>query len=245
MATPLDCRRRVVVNCAALHDASTTVVDGFFVASWIVVEIEHIQHLRLNSSARLQVDASSNQCFVSVRRARQFPSVASYCLRRCVTARHRLWQPDEDSAVDTTRLHSDAFDCVWSLPLALDRNVPRSRGENQIMLLPLGLLADSSSQPVDKLEESNHQLVTLVVEQQQVGSLRDDIMEEGRRQNTEADVACVRAQGMTLLVGKSMSQDVRLSKAADRKQVKIRRKSGATFTGIGEMNDNIQSAAES
>ena len=37
----------VVMNCAALHDASTTVVDGFFVASWIVVEIEHIQYLRL------------------------------------------------------------------------------------------------------------------------------------------------------------------------------------------------------
>ena len=98
---------------------------------------------------------------------------------------------------------------------------------------------------VNTLEESNHQLVTLVVEQQQVCSLRDDIMEEGRRQNTEADVACVRAQGMTLLVGNSMSRDVRLSKAADRKQVKILRKSGVTFTDIGDMTDNIQSAAES
>ena len=98
---------------------------------------------------------------------------------------------------------------------------------------------------VNTLEESNQQLVTLVVEQQQVRSLRDDIMEEGRRQNTEADVACVRAQGMTLLVGSSMSRDVRLSKAADRKQVKIRRTSGATFTDIGEKTDKIQSATES
>ena len=77
---------------------------------------------------------------------------------------------------------------------------------------------------VNTLEESNQQLVTLVVEQQQVRSLRDDIMEEGRRQNTEADVACLRAQG---------------------KQVKIRRTSGATFPDIGEMTDNIQTATES
>ena len=109
------------------------------------------------------------------------------------------------------------------------------------LLLKTSLLESA----VNKLEESNQQLVTLVVEQQQASSLRDDITEEGRRQNTEADVACVRAQGMTLLVGNSMSRDVRLSKAADRKQVKIRRKSGATFTDIGKMTDNIQSAAES
>ena len=95
---------------------------------------------------------------------------------------------------------------------------------------------------VGKLEKSNLQLVTLVVEQrQEMRRLRDDVMAEGRRQNNDADVACVRAQGITLLVGNSMLQDVRLNKTDDGKQIKMRRKSGAIFTDIGEMINDIAS----
>ena len=66
-------------------------------------------------------------------------------------------------------------------------------------------------------------------------------MAEGRRQNTDTDVACVRAQGMTLLVENSMMRDVRLNKTGDGKQITIRRKSGATLTDICEMIDDVAS----
>ena len=89
---------------------------------------------------------------------------------------------------------------------------------------------------MSKLEESNQQPVTVVVEQRQELPAR---RKEGKRQNTDADVTCVRTKGMTLLVRNSMLRDVRLNKTADGKQIKIPRKSGVTFTDIGEMIDDI------
>ena len=66
-------------------------------------------------------------------------------------------------------------------------------------------------------------------------------MAEGRRQNTDTDVVCVRAQGMTQLVENSMLRDVRLNKTCDGKRITIRRKSGATLTDICEIIDDAAS----
>ena len=66
-------------------------------------------------------------------------------------------------------------------------------------------------------------------------------MAEGRRQNTDIDVVCVGAQGMTQLVENSMLRDVRLNKTGDGKRITIRRKSGATLTDICEIIDDVAS----
>lgn len=97
---------------------------------------------------------------------------------------------------------------------------------------------------VVKLERSNQQLVTLVGEQhQEIRGLRDDIRTSSKRQNadTDADADEGRPQAVTLLVGSSLLRDVRVEKTSHGNPIKIRRKSGATFTDIGEM---IEDAAK-
>ena len=87
---------------------------------------------------------------------------------------------------------------------------------------------------VMKLETSNQQLVTLVVEQrQEIQSLRDVVTSGGNR--PYADVARSRPHGSTLVVGNSLLRDVRLDNGADGEQITIRRKSGATLKDIDQM----------
>ena len=89
---------------------------------------------------------------------------------------------------------------------------------------------------VRKLEASNEQLVTLVVEQrQEIRSMRDDVTAFSRR--PYAEVARSKPAGSTLVVGNSLLKDLKLKTGADEESIKIRNKSGATLKDIGDMID--------
>ena len=90
---------------------------------------------------------------------------------------------------------------------------------------------------VRRLETSNQQLVTLVVEQrQEISGLRAEVKQGFRRPYAEVARPDGRA---TLLVGNSLLSDVAFRKNGDGSSTEVRKKSGATFNDIGELIDGV------
>ena len=88
-----------------------------------------------------------------------------------------------------------------------------------------------------KLEASNEQLVTLAVEQRhEIRSTRDDVTAFSKR--PYAEVARFKPPGSTLVVGNNLLKDVKPNTSTDGVNIKIRKKSGATFKDIGDMIDD-------
>ena len=85
-----------------------------------------------------------------------------------------------------------------------------------------------------KLEQTNQQLVTLVVEQrQEMRNLRDEMKKANAR--SYADVVRAEPRGVTLLVGNSLVRDVDVVRTAGGVSTNVRSKSGASFADIGDM----------
>ena len=87
---------------------------------------------------------------------------------------------------------------------------------------------------ITKLEASNQQLVTLVVEQrQELRGLREDVMAENRR--PYAEVVRQQTTKTCLVVGNSLLRDIKPEMSDDGTPVKVYSKSGASFKEIGEL----------
>ena len=81
---------------------------------------------------------------------------------------------------------------------------------------------------ITKLEASNQQLVTLVVEQrQELRGLREDVMAENRR--PYAEVVRQQTTKTSLVVGNSLLRDIKPKMSDDGTPVKVYSKSGASF----------------
>ena len=100
--------------------------------------------------------------------------------------------------------------------------------------VPLQRLLDRSSTletMITRLEESNMQLVVLVGEQQDIRKLSDKI---GTKITDTVDTI---PKVKTLLVGNSLLPDVNVDSPDNRSQIRVVKKSGATFNEIEKMID--------